>query len=168
MDTENKDMNQTGTDARERRVLLPNSVYFQEVREMLDRGMSVTVPVKGSSMLPFIRGGRDRVVLKKTATLVVGDIVLALVDGRNYVLHRVYGIWGDRIMLMGDGNLSACEYCSPADICGKVTVIVRNGRNVDVLSRKESFWAVVWRHLLPLRRYLLAAFRYRDRIFRVS
>lgn len=150
-----------------KKIMLSNEVYFREVRTLLDEGKTVTVPVKGTSMLPFIVPGRDRAVLKKTDTVAVGDIVLALIEDRNYVLHRVYGIDGEAVVLMGDGNLYARERCAVMDILGTVLFIERKGRKIDVSSRSNRIIASLWKRLLPVRKYLLVLFRLWNRFLRI-
>ena len=109
-------------------------------------------------MLPFIIGGRDSLVLVAAGSLCVGDIVLARLPERGYVLHRVYRLSGDSLTLMGDGNLRAVERCRAGDVVGKAVAILRDGhRHVDCASSAERRKARLWRHLLPLRRYLLWA-----------
>ena len=54
---------------------------MQEAIRLVGEGVSVTFPVNGRSMLPFIVGGEDSVVLVKPETLKVGDVVLAQVEG---------------------------------------------------------------------------------------
>ena len=63
-------------------------------------------------MLPFISGERDSVVLAKTDNIKLYDIVLAIVNENQYVLHRVIKIMGNKLILMGDGNLKGCEICT--------------------------------------------------------
>ena len=140
------------------KVLLDNVQYFSEVARLLAEGHSVTIPAKGRSMLPFIIGGRDSLVLVAAGSLCVGDIVLARLPERGYVLHRVYRLSGDSLTLMGDGNLRAVERCRVGDVVGKAVAILRDGhRRVDCASSAERRKARLWRHLLPLRRYLLWA-----------
>ena len=53
---------------------------------MVNEGVSVTFPVKGWSMLPFIIGGEESVILSRPdQQLKVGDIVLARTDDGRYV-----------------------------------------------------------------------------------
>lgn len=137
------------------RLLLDNGQLFSEVAQLLEQGYSVTLRGKGNSMFPFIRDKRDSVVLWKTKDITVGDIVLAQVAERGYVLHRVYKIEGERLTLMGDGNLRATERCRREDVLGKVVRILRNGRYVECSSFPERFKVECWRRLLPVRRYLL-------------
>lgn len=137
------------------RLLLDNGQLFSEVAQLLEQGYSVTLRGKGNSMFPFVADGRDSVVLQKAEHVGVGDIVLAQVTERGYVLHRVYKAEGERLTLMGDGNLRATERCRREDVLGKVVRILRNGRYVECSSSAERFKAACWRRLLPVRRYLL-------------
>ena len=138
---------------------LNNDLFFKEVARMLSQGHSVTLRAKGNSMLPFIADGRDCVVLLKSDNLSPGDIVLADVPGKGYLLHRIYLMQGEWITLMGDGNLYATEQCRQTDVLGKVMKIVRNGQYVDCNSPYERFKSFCWKRLLPLRRYLLFILR---------
>ena len=148
------------------KLLLNNEAFFIEVSQMLQSGNSVTLRAKGNSMLPFIMEERDTVVLQKVEAFAVGSVVLACLPGNRYVLHRVYRIKGEHIMLMGDGNLHATECCRREDVAGVVVKIIRDGRVIDITSSSQLFMAALWRKLLPVRRYLLCVCRWwmrRDR-----
>ena len=71
-----------------RKLVIDNDELFGRVVELLQEGREVTIPSKGFSMLPFIRGERDLVVLERADEIKPGDIVLFRLDGR-YILHRV-------------------------------------------------------------------------------
>ena len=59
------------------KMIIDNDTFFADVLQMLDQGKRVTIPVKGYSMLPFIRGSKDLVVLEKAdGNLRADDIVL--------------------------------------------------------------------------------------------
>lgn len=122
---------------------------------MLQSGHSVTMRAKGNSMFPFIRSERDSVVLERKQEITVGSIVLARLQNGSYVLHRVYRLEKEAVVLMGDGNLYATERCHRNEVVGVVTQIIRDGQQVDCTSRKERFKAWVWRKLLPVRRGVL-------------
>ena len=136
-------------------LLLNNDLFFIEVNRMLSKGCRVTMRPQGDSMIPFIKGGRDSVVLQKTKEVDTGDIVLAHIPEKGYVLHRIYKMEGEQLVLMGDGNLRATERCRKEDVLGKVVRILRDGRYVESSSFAERLKARCWRRLLPLRRYLL-------------
>ena len=119
---------------------------------MLEEGRTVRFTPLGNSMLPFIRGGRDNVVLCKKDSVEVGDIVLVRLQGR-YVLHRVIGLDGEKVTLMGDGNISGTEECTLKDVMGTVTEIGRGNKTVKPGKGR------LWRALKPVRRYILAIYR---------
>lgn len=140
---------------------MPNDDYIiEEAVRLVDEGISVTLPVDGRSMLPFIIGGRESVILQKAVALKTGDVVLARVDGTRYVVHRIIGIDGDRVTLMGDGNLVGTERCMTADIKAVATHVVdARGRRYDLYRWWRCQAARLWWHLRPIRRYLLAIYR---------
>lgn len=142
------------------KLTLPNAILFDEVTRLLSEGKEVIIPTKGSSMLPFIRGERDCVSLVKKDEIRAGDIVLALVEGERYILHRVWSTEGDAVTLMGDGNISGKEHCKVSDISGTVAHILKpDGRRISVDTKAFKRHSSIWRKLLPLRRYILFIYR---------
>lgn len=144
---------------------IDDSAIIAEAIRLVSEGVSVTFPVNGRSMLPFIVGGRDSVILEQPTDLRWGDIVLALVENgkskeKFYVVHRVLSLDGDRVILMGDGNLALREFCDRADVCAKVVQVVRgNGKKCSINSFGYRLAAKVWFALLPFRRYFLWLYR---------
>ena len=92
-----------------------NNIIEEAVR-LVEDGVSVTLPVGGHSMLPFIIGGRESVILQKPAQTKIGDVILAWVVPGRWVVHRVIRIEGEHVTLMGDGNLSGTESCTLGDV----------------------------------------------------
>ncbi len=134
-------------------VQLPNEILLSSAASFLDEGREVVIRAKGSSMLPFIRGDRDSVVLKKCDNPDVGDIVLVRFPDR-YIMHRIISRDGDRFRMMGDGNIRGTESFRREDILGRVIWIIKgNGRRVRPGDGR------LWRMLLPLRRYILGIYR---------
>ena len=136
---------------------LPNEILLEEVGSLLAEGREVEMMTKGTSMLPFIVGDRDSVILKKEAcdSLRPGDIVLARRSPGNYVLHRIVAVDGGRVTLRGDGNVYGTETVGVEDILGKVTAVVGpSGR------RRVPGDAYLWRNSAPfVRRCFLALYR---------
>lgn len=140
------------------KVIIPNQTLVEEISRLVNDGTQVTFVPKGSSMLPFIRGERDSVVLIKDDNIRPLDIVLAKV-GSSYVIHRVLTIDNDRLTLMGDGNLCGTEHCGRNGILAKVVRIIKDSRQIDCTSRSHRRQALIWQKLLPVRRYLLGIYR---------
>ena len=133
---------------------------IEEAARLVGEGVSVTLPVNGRSMLPFIVGGRDKVILRKPEAPRKGDVVLAWVNGCRYVIHRIIRIDGELITLMGDGNLSATEQCAVTDIKALVTHTVdADGKAHSLLTRRQRCLSRIWRLLRPIRKYLLLGWK---------
>ena len=124
-----------------------------EFERLLKEGHMVEFSPRGVSMRPFIEGGRDRVILKTCKEPRVGMIVLARVNN-TFVLHRIYKIKGEEIILRGDGNLKGEEVCTEADIIGRVVQIKIMGK------RKRVTKGRIWRHLpVFIKRWYLKIYR---------
>lgn len=135
-----------------------NGVIEEAVR-LAREGVNVTLPVNGNSMLPFIIGGKESVILHRPGLTAVGDVVLAWVDGNRYVVHRIIKLDYDRVTLMGDGNLTT-EHCALSDIKARVTHVVdAKDRTHYLYNRWRMLGAKAWYWLRPIRRYLLAIYR---------
>lgn len=142
-----------------RRKEYPNDRILAQVRSLIEEGHTATICVKGYSMRPFLEHCRDKVTLASCQTLQVGDAVLAEVLPGCFVLHRIIRIDGDRLTLMGDGNLYGTEQCMRRDVAGIVTHYIRCGHTVPASSRRLRLGIRVWCILLPVRRYLLFIYR---------
>lgn len=135
------------------KITIPNEILIPEVGRLLAEGREVEMRPKGNSMLPFIRQEKDNVVLRKKDKVEKGDIVLVDLGGR-YVLHRIIAEDGERLTLMGDGNVRGTESCTKDKVLGTVVKIVRPGGKSVTPSKGK-----LWKALLPIRRYLLAFYR---------
>ena len=131
---------------------------IREAARLVADGVNVTFPVKGRSMLPFIIGGKESVILQKAGELKPGQVVLAEVGPARFVLHRIVSVEpdGGRVVLMGDGNIRGTESCRPDKVLARATHVVDpQGRKRSLESRQHMNRARFWRRLLPLRRYIL-------------
>ena len=134
--------------------------FIEEALRLVQKGVTVTFPVTGQSMLPFIIGGKESVILHRPVLIDVGDVVLARVDGNGYVVHRIINIDGDRVTLMGDGNVKGTEHCLLKDVKARVThVVSADNKERDLHNRWRMHAAKLWYWLRPVRRYLLAIYR---------
>ncbi len=151
------------------KLIVENDEFFGKVVSLLADGHSVTVPVKGVSMLPFIRGDKDSVVLegvesctpggKSRIRVNVGDIVLFRYKGR-YIMHRILKIENLNAIIQGDGVAKNIEICGLDDIYGRVTQILKHGKSpVDPYSDKMRRKVALWMRLKPIRRYVLFVYR---------
>ena len=103
---------------------IPNNILIPQVEELIKRDKEVIIRAKGNSMLPYIKDGKDSVVLAQPKDLAVGDIVLARVQER-FVMHRIISITGKTCTMMGDGNIRGTEVFCKEDAIGKVIWLVQ-------------------------------------------
>ena len=146
-------------------MIIDNDTFFADVLRMLDQGKRVTIPVKGLSMLPFIRGGKDLVVLEKAGEeLRAEDIVLFHVgprEGGRYVMHRILSLDGDAVDIQGDGVPKTHEHVRRNQVIAKAVEILRGGkRSVDPYSPCQRRLVHFWQWLRPVRRYILFIYRH--------
>ena len=137
---------------------MANALLLPEVVKRLNEGHTVTLPLRGYSMRPFLEDGRDKALLCKPTAINIGDAVLAETFPGHYVLHRIIDIDGQKVTLRGDGNINT-EHCCLTDVKATAIGFYRKGRSqldrTDGLKwRIYSWW---WTRLLPFRRYLLFA-----------
>ena len=139
---------------------MTNARLLPEVISMIEEGHTITLPLRGFSMRPFLEDGRDKALLGKAEQLKVGDVVLAEIRPKTYVLHRIIAINGEHITLLGDGNLTP-EYCRCCNVHAIALGFFRKGRtHLDsVNNRKWRCYSRCWMALSPLRRYLLWLYR---------
>jgi hypothetical protein len=137
---------------------LANAEFLPHVVALVQEGHTVTLPLRGRSMRPFLEDERDKALLAAPTDINVGDAVLAEIQPGQYVLHRIIDIIEKQVTLRGDGNLSN-EYCQIADIRAKAIGFYRKGRTKadSVKGLKWRLYSAVWTRLYPIRRYLLFA-----------
>ena len=142
------------------RKVLPNDEILHDLIKLVNEGQRVILPVKGNSMLPFIIGGRESVELVKSEADAVGDVVLAWINGCRFVVHRIIRIEGNQVQLMGDGNITAEEYCSISDVKARAEyVITPHGKRRYLYTPQRLRFSRLWSKLLPVRRWILAVYR---------
>ena len=153
-------MNQAHTNLTTEEKQCSNALLLPEIIALLEEGHTVTLLLRGYSMRPFLEDKRDKALLVKPKKIRVGDVVLAEISPKRYVLHRVVTIAETSVVLRGDGNL-ATEKCSMKDIKATVIGFYRKGRKqLDRTDGKKwLIYSWIWTRLFPIRRYLLAFYR---------
>lgn len=129
--------------------IISNQSAFSQARDLLLEGESVRIAVRGQSMLPFFQSG-STILLRpiRKEDFQVGHVVMAESAPGRFVVHRIHRLEGDRVVLLGDGNLYGTETMSREKVYGIV----------------DCGWlhlrlAALWRIMQPLRRYPLAVLR---------
>lgn len=111
-------------DKVETKKLIPNDVFFASVEQLVGEGHSVEITIKGFSMRPFLRNGRDVVVLSPMTGVALreGMVVLFRYKGK-HILHRLCRIEGERLTMEGDGNYLLQEEVGAEDVVAYVSQV---------------------------------------------
>ncbi len=132
---------------------IDNLTFFVWVEDELAHAGRVRFRVKGVSMYPLLRDGRDEVLLRNCndGNLEIGDIALFKYGGV-YILHRLRKRNGEELVFQGDNVLSRQERCCIGDVVGVVELLYRSGLNGEfmVLSPKSLKWMIysaLWRNV---------------------
>ena len=79
--------------------------FFEKYRLLLNAGETLSLPVLGNSMSPFLVHQRDTVWLRKPdRPLRKGDIVLYQRSNGAYILHRICGTQKESFTMIGDAH----------------------------------------------------------------
>jgi hypothetical protein len=139
---------------------IPNELFFKEVERLLSNGENVELRVQGVSMQPYLRDGKDAVILSpfSPAELSKGKVVLFRYHER-YLLHRIVKYKGKKLIIQGDGVCKNQEEVLPSDVIGIVnTIICPNGKTISTSSFSTQVYWRCWYFLRPFRRYLLTIY----------
>lgn len=125
-----------------------NVATFSVVRDILLEGQAVKVAVKGQSMLPFFVSGATVTIRPITPSDFKLYNVVFADAGNHFVIHRIIGLEGDKVTLLGDGNIVGTESMTRDKVYGVVDC-----------SALHLLLARLWVALRPVRRFPLAIFR---------
>ncbi|MGL5919531.1 MAG: S24/S26 family peptidase [Bacteroidales bacterium] len=131
--------------------MILSHIDFIESFVHLADGRSVMIKVKGRSMYPLMRDGRDFAVICATTSIAKGDVVLARIGANQCVLHRVIKKQGENLILMGDGNIYTTESCLCSDVKGTLVRIERGNYSISVTGVLYRIYSALWVALTPLR-----------------
>lgn len=137
------------------------------IREILDGGGEFTLTITGTSMYPFILGGRDRVTLSPICgRLKKNDLPLYRRRDGSFVLHRVVRVEDDGSYTMcGDHQWMLERGIRQEQLIALATAYVRKGRTITDRNVLYRVYRTVWTWVLP-RRYVF--FRWNDRLHRLG
>jgi hypothetical protein len=137
-------------------IYIPNQLFFAEVQAQIRQGKKVKIKVRGNSMLPFIRNNDEALLIPPIPEHIKKGIpVVAQTDELGIVLHRIYHIEGNRITLLGDGNINQFEHTSPDHIIATVSHYYRGKHTIKVNSWYMYLIGRLWMAAHPWRRKVL-------------
>lgn len=128
------------------------STFEEEIRQ---RGQLIYTNV-GDSMLPFIKQGRDILVISKVnGRLKRYDVPLYKRDSGQYVLHRVLKVYDESYVICGDNRWQREYGITDGHIIGVLTAVIRDGREISVTDRKYRMYVHLWCDFFYARAFIL-------------
>lgn len=141
--------------------------WINSIKPLLDEGFTLSITPQGMSMMPFVLGGRDSVLLKSPDITAIrrGDIILYPDPAKKLmILHRVHHIKRGIYYPLGDSLTDIEEGVSPGDVCAVVMEIVRKGRRISCDNPHYRFLVQVWLAINPLRPLVFRVWGYYTRL----
>lgn len=137
----------------------------QTFSDIINESGSLAYTVRGFSMMPLLRQGKDVVVLEKpTKPLQKYDAVLFQRRNGKYVLHRILKIKDGKYWIVGDNDIIG-EMIDEDQIIGVMTSVKRGNRIVKVTDKGYLLYVHLWCDVYPLRFLLLRIKRFIRRCF---
>lgn len=136
---------------------LDTQAFLDMVCELLQQGQRhVSIPVAGSSMIPFLHHGDTAYLDLPDSPLKRGDIVLYTRSGGRYILHRIKKVLPDGSFIMvGDAQQELELIPSREQICARVTSARHRGKLTQPGQPRWWFYQHIWLWLVPVRHKLM-------------
>ena len=127
-------------------------------RSIKELGYAVA-PIAGTSMMPLLKEGRDRVELEPCSQerLKKGDVVLYKKNDGTLVLHRIIKTEnGEFFTVLGDHQFNNDEWVNNNQIIAVACGFFIKGRYVTEKTRWYRLYKKIWLCNLNVRRIILA------------
>ena len=127
--------------------------YYPLIQETLDQGGTFSLTITGTSMFPFIVGGRDKVTLSPLPEkLKKNDLPLYRRANGAFVLHRIVKVCKDgTYTCCGDHQWWLEKGLRREQMIGLATEYVRKGRTLTNRNLNYRIYRTFWTWVLPLR-----------------
>ncbi len=124
------------------------------IEEVLKKNKAVQISPSGWSMYPLIVPGRDQAVIESPAgkQFKRGDVLLYRREEGVLVLHRLCKITSDGLYFVGDNQVEVEGPISKEQIIGRMTSLIRKGKQVDLTNPAFRFPCWLWLNIRPMRR----------------
>lgn len=138
---------------------------YPVIKEKLQNGGTVQIPITGTSMNPLLYWGRDSVELIKCENPQKYDIIFYRRDNGQFVLHRIVGKNDKGFILCGDNQVKKEYGITENHIIAVVKSITRKGKTFTVDKVSYKLYVKLWTLILPIRNLFLVPMRKIKRLF---
>ncbi|MCL2717732.1 MAG: S24/S26 family peptidase [Lachnospiraceae bacterium] len=137
---------------------IPVAEWFKLIIPIMREGYQLKICPSGTSMIPFLVGGRDEAVLSIPAEdfkFRKNDIILYRIENGVHVLHRICRISEEGIYTLGDAQTQVEGPLKREEIIAVADYIIRKGKKITRTNLRYNILAVIWRMLRPFRRTIM-------------
>lgn len=113
------------------------------IKEAFDNDKTFKMPVKGTSMLPFINE-KHYVILQKVDRLKRNDIILYKRESGQFVLHRIFKVKKDHYVLLGDNQVHREYPIYENQVIGKVISVIKGNKTHNLKGVKYKLYLFFW------------------------
>lgn len=133
---------------------MSKSTFEEEIQR---RGQLIYTNV-GDSMMPFIKQGRDVLVISGVSgRLKKYDVPLYKRDSGQYVLHRILKVRDKTYVICGDNRWNREYGITDRQIIGVLTAVIRDGREIPATDWKYRLYVHLWCDFFPIRAFWIRA-----------
>ena len=127
--------------------------YEIDIEQLLADGHPIRIKPRGYSMYPLFIPGRDEAIIEPVSpeTFRRNDVALYRRDHGILVLHRICRITSDGFYLVGDNQSEIEGPLRPDQFRGRLTAVIRDGRQISVRNPLYRFLTSLWLFLRPIR-----------------
>lgn len=142
--------------------LVKSVEMFPVIKEILKKGINVSITVTGMSMYPFLRENTDSVELANVCFTSIrrGDIVLIIRETGEYILHRVIKKEKGGFYIVGDAQQWIEGPLRPEQFIAVATAVCRGKRHIKCSSFWWKLLSGAWLRILPFRYLLIKTYPY--------
>lgn len=120
---------------------IDTAMYLSEICEVIRKGHTIVIPVKGSSMLPFLAESRDLVMLGPVSPGPrSGAVVLYRRRNGQFILHRIVRKKGIEYYMRGDAQNIIEGPVFQEQILAEAVRFQRKGKWIDRNSLTVRFY----------------------------
>ncbi len=115
---------------------LPLEKIEPVMMDVLNSGGEFRMIIRGTSMLPMLRQGKDSVILiKPVKEPEINDVILYKRSNNSFVLHRIIGENKSGYILCGDNQYKYEYGVVPESVIAVMTAYERDGKRIDICER---------------------------------
>ena len=123
---------------------------MRRLEDILAQDGILVYGIKGKSMKPMLRPGRDAVIIKPPECVIKKNDVVLYKHDNAYVLHRVIDVKNPYYLIRGD-NTYSMELVPASDVKGILVAFRHGGRDHTVSEKGYRFYVRFWNIIYPVR-----------------